>query len=112
MIPPVDVPAIRAKLRPIGRPVRGPVSAGTSAGIRPRMPPPSMASTRIVPAGYAARTRRDAASERGGLRGGVARLLADVALVGLLVGGDAEARRVARRALDDVVGRAVGDQPP
>jgi hypothetical protein len=44
MIPPVDVPAIRSTMLAIPRPVRRSISASTSAGISPRMPPPSIAS--------------------------------------------------------------------
>ncbi len=44
MIPPVEVPAIRSTIVAIGRPVRASISASTSAGISPRMPPPSIAS--------------------------------------------------------------------
>src|SRR3954452_1322976 len=44
MIPPVEVPAIRSTIVAIGRPVRFSISASTSAGISPRIPPPSIAS--------------------------------------------------------------------
>src|SRR5215210_6047940 len=44
-MPPVEVPAIRSKRSAVGRPVRRSISASTRAGIRPRMPPPSIAST-------------------------------------------------------------------
>jgi hypothetical protein len=44
MMPPVEVPAIRSTIVAIGRPVRASISASTSAGISPRMPPPSIAS--------------------------------------------------------------------
>ena len=44
-IPPVDVPATRSTISAIRRPVRRSISASTSAGIRPRMPPPSMQRT-------------------------------------------------------------------
>src|SRR3954469_5155174 len=44
-IAPVEVPAIRSNISAVRRPVRRSISASTSAGIRPRIPPPSIAST-------------------------------------------------------------------
>src|SRR3954471_13922903 len=44
-IAPVEVPATRSKRLEVGRPVRCSISVSTSAGISPRMPPPSMAKT-------------------------------------------------------------------
>src|ERR1700742_3965822 len=44
IIAPVDVPATTSTIEAIARPVRRSISASTSAGISPRMPPPSMAS--------------------------------------------------------------------
>ena len=44
MIPPVEVPAMTSTIVVIARPVRRSISASTSAGISPRMPPPSTAS--------------------------------------------------------------------
>src|SRR3954470_1398478 len=44
-IPPVEVPAIRSNISAVRRPVRRSISASTSAGIRPRIPPPSIEST-------------------------------------------------------------------
>src|SRR3954454_3337431 len=44
-IPPVEVPAIRSNISAVRRPVRRSISASTSAGISPRMPPPSIEST-------------------------------------------------------------------
>src|SRR5918992_2406290 len=44
-IPPVDVPATRSTSSAVRRRVRRSISASTSAGISPRMPPPSMQST-------------------------------------------------------------------
>src|SRR5712692_1005298 len=45
MIPPVDVPVTRSKRSLMGRFVRTSISARTRAGIIPRIPPPSTAST-------------------------------------------------------------------
>ena len=45
-MPPVDVPAIRSNSSNARFPDRCSISASTSAGISPRMPPPSMLSTR------------------------------------------------------------------
>src|SRR5215210_707287 len=42
-MPPVDVPAIRSNSSAVRRPVRRSISASTTAGISPRMPPPSIA---------------------------------------------------------------------
>ena len=44
-MPPVEVPAIRSNSSAVGRPVRRSISASTRAGIRPRMPPPSIERT-------------------------------------------------------------------
>src|SRR3954453_1913862 len=44
-IPPVEVPAIRSNISAVRRPVRRSISASTSAGTRPRIPPPSIEST-------------------------------------------------------------------
>src|SRR5215210_6633414 len=69
-MPPVEVPAIRSKRSAVGRPVRRSISASTRAGIRPRMPPPSIASTftgaktRDPPDLRAARVRQAAATMR------------------------------------------------
>src|ERR1700760_3291981 len=54
MIAPVEVPAITSTMVASGRPVRCSISASTSAGISPRMPPPSMASA-FMPAKLASR---------------------------------------------------------
>ena len=45
MIAPVEVPATRSNISAAGRPVRCSISSSTSAGISPRMPPPSIASS-------------------------------------------------------------------
>src|SRR4051812_13698897 len=81
MMPPVDVPAITSTIDAIGRPVRRSISARTSAGINPRIPPPSIASAFTAPS-----LRGDGLVQRFGI---------------------AEARGIARSAADDVVGRAV-----
>src|SRR4051794_1517110 len=46
-MPPVDVPAIRSNSSNTRRPDRRSNSVRTIAGIRPRIPPPSMDKTRI-----------------------------------------------------------------
>src|SRR5918995_415384 len=46
-MPPVEVPAIRSNSSKIRRPARRSSSVRTRAGMRPRIPPPSMASTRM-----------------------------------------------------------------
>jgi hypothetical protein len=45
---PLDVPATRWKRPAIGRRLRRSISATTNAGINPRIPPPSIASTRAA----------------------------------------------------------------
>jgi len=50
MMPPVDVPAIKSKSSAAGRSVRRSISVSTAAGITPRIPPPSIESTRTEPA--------------------------------------------------------------
>ena len=87
---PVEVPAMRSTISAIRRPVRRSISASTSAGIRPRMPPPSMQSTfmPLFGAGEISSSASSIAPKRDGSRGG---------------------------ALDDVVGAAplaVGQQAP
>src|SRR4051794_31215888 len=94
-MPPVEVPAIRSVRSAMRRPVRRSTSASTSAGISPRIPPPSIAITRMA--------ERALASADAGL-------FADRVLARVLLAGIGEQRGVARAALDDVVGRAVGQQ--
>src|SRR5215218_2973094 len=48
-MPPVQVPAIRSNSSKTRRPARRSSSVSTSAGMIPRMPPPSMARTRMAP---------------------------------------------------------------
>src|SRR3954454_16769113 len=64
-IPPVEVPAMRSVSSATRRPVRRSTSASTSAGIRPRIPPPSIARMRMRhenTTGQPATPRRVAAS--------------------------------------------------
>ncbi len=51
-MPPVEVPAIRSNSSQTRFPERCSISASTSAGISPRIPPPSMLSTRILAGRY------------------------------------------------------------
>src|ERR1700710_566033 len=67
-MPPVEVPAMRSNSSAVRRPVRRSISASTRAGMRPRMPPPSMqrtftaAKTRDPPDLQATRLRQAAAT--------------------------------------------------